>query len=446
MRLLYFLLYFILPYSLKIYYPKTKIIRRPKKYLQRTIYVCNHSASFMDPLVLASGTRPIVFFMTRSDVFTPLMKPILWASHMLPIYRQHDGVDTKEKNQEVFDECAKILKNGRNLLIYGEGFTDDIFVRRLKSIKKGAVRIGFTTLTTINWSKKIYIRTVGINYGNPNTIGSEVIISEGTSICLNDYKDAYLEHPNLVITELTNLIEKDLQKQITHVEEYDWAFFHEHVTRIKRIGIDPFDSDKSIPLLQRWENSKNFANWINQQNLHDEELVQLKTELEHYFNRLKKEKMTDSIIYESVENKQNTFGRWFMLMLLSPISLLGLIHNLLPYKLIKGFVEKSFKRSVFWGSVKMMLGVVAIGIWNIPLVILLHHFVIKPLCVGFEDKAWIISFAYYLITPVLGVVAYYANRTYQKLKLHKNKEKEIKKLALERTALLAKVNQLSFFK
>src|SRR5690554_1068762 len=151
MRFLYFIIHTVTSYSLLFFYKKVKVIRNPKRYLNRTIYVSNHAASFMDPLVIATQMRPIVFFMTRSDVFTTLMKPILWGAHMLPIYRQQDGVDTKVKNKKVFQKCAKILKGGRNLLIFGEGFTDDVFVRRLKPLKKGAVRIGFETLESLEW-------------------------------------------------------------------------------------------------------------------------------------------------------------------------------------------------------------------------------------------------------------------------------------------------------
>ena len=445
MRLLYFILYVILPYTLKIYYPKKKITNNPKKYLGRTIYVSNHSASFMDPLVIASRTRPIVFFMTRSDIFTPLMKPILWAAHMLPIYRQHDGVDTKEKNREVLQKCANVLKYGRNLLIFGEGFTDDVFVRRLKPLKKGAPRIGFETLESINWSKKIYIATVGINYGDPNVIGSEMIISNGPHICLNDYREEYLANPNRVVTQIMNQLEKDLQNQLTHVEEYDWAFFHEHVTRMKRIGIDPFDKDTSIPLLQRWENSKNFAKWINAQDLNDEDLIALKKDLNSYFSLLKKLRITDTVVYEEAENKQNTGLKWLKIILLLPLSVLGVIHNYLPYKLIKSFVEKSFKRRVFWGSVKMLLGVIAIGVWNIPLVILMHYFIIKPLCVGFENYAWAVSFAYYSIVPWFGVCAYYSRRWYENIQQHKKLKKQLSGLVERRKLLLERINRLSFF-
>ncbi len=122
MRLLYFVLYIILKYPLRIFYPRVHSVNSPKNFFGRTIYVSNHAASFMDPLVIASFRNPIVFFLTRSDVFTPISKPILWAAHMLPIYRQHDGVDTKDENQKTFESCAKILNFGRNLLIFGEGF------------------------------------------------------------------------------------------------------------------------------------------------------------------------------------------------------------------------------------------------------------------------------------------------------------------------------------
>ena len=154
MRLLYFILFCTLRYSLRIFYPRLKTINSPGNMFGRTIYVSNHAASFMDPLVVASFRPPIVFFLTRSDVFTKLTKPFLWAAHMLPIYRQQDGVDTKDENIKTFDECTKILKYGRNLLIFGEGFTDDVFIRRLKPVKKGAVRIGFYSLEKLNWKKR----------------------------------------------------------------------------------------------------------------------------------------------------------------------------------------------------------------------------------------------------------------------------------------------------
>ena len=163
-------MFYILNYTLRLYFRNVKVINKPPKY-GKTIYVSNHAASFMDPLVIAAFNRSVVYFMTRCDVFTSFTKPIFWVAHMLPIYRQRDGVNTKEKNIEVFKKCTETLLRNRNLLIFGEGFTDDTFIRRLKPIKKGAVRIGFITLEACNWKENIYIAAVGCNYSDPARFG-----------------------------------------------------------------------------------------------------------------------------------------------------------------------------------------------------------------------------------------------------------------------------------
>jgi 1-acyl-sn-glycerol-3-phosphate acyltransferase len=164
-------------YSLRIYFRTIQLINNPKQFFGRTIYVSNHAAAFMDPLVVGALGRPIVFFMTRADIFNKWTNPFLWMAHMLPIYRQLDGENTKFKNDKVFNRSARILQGGRNLLIFGEGFTDDEFKRRLKPVKKGAIRIGFYTLQKYNWKKKVYVAALGCNYSSPNLLRSDLLIS-----------------------------------------------------------------------------------------------------------------------------------------------------------------------------------------------------------------------------------------------------------------------------
>jgi 1-acyl-sn-glycerol-3-phosphate acyltransferase len=442
MRFLYLLLYFTLPYSLRLYYPKQRVVNKPRKHFGRTIYVSNHAASFMDPLIVGSMLRPIVFFMTRSDVFTKALKPILWMAHMLPIYRQHDGEDTKAKNDETFKKCTQILKGNRNLLIFGEGFTDDVFIRRLKPVKKGAARIGFGSLEAMNWEKEVFIAAIGINYSDPNCLGGSVLVSNGEPICLNDYKADYLENPSRAVNEVTKRIELDLQVQITHVENADWVFFHEHVSRLQRNGMHPEDPIRNISLLQKWKNSRALAAWMNAQNLNEnQELVTLKNELDAFFKKTKKQKIKDSYL-RKIEEKESNLLPCISLILLFPLMLLGAIHCYLPYKLIKNFTEKSFKRRVFWSSVKMMLGAVAIGLFNIPLVLLLNHFVFIPLFFDLKTINLFIPWIYYFTIPIFGVIAYRWFQTAQDLsamaKLRKSAN--LASLLAERSALIEKIN------
>lgn len=443
MRFLYFILHFLLRYPIHLFYPRQAFVNRPKNYFGRTIYVGNHAASFMDPLIVGVLQRPIVFFMTRSDVFTPALKPILWLVHMLPIYRQHDGEDTKLKNQETFSKCNAVLKSGRNLLIYGEGFTDDVFIRRLKPVKKGAARIGFGALEACNWEQKIYMAAVGINYADPNAFGSELLISNSDKFCLNDYKEAYLENPSKTISEVTKRIEIDLQHQITHVNELNWVFFHEHVVRLLRIGMHPEDVDVQIPLKTRWKNARKLALWMNDQSLEENaDLVQLKLDLESYFNEIRRAKTTEKAVFTVAENRGKS-PSMFVYVLLSPVLFLGILHCYLPYRFVKNFVEKTFKRSVFWSSVKMMLGLVAIGIFNIPIAVLLHHFVFVPLTAELVDWSSWFTFGYYLVIPFFGLLAYRFKKAKLELKsLEQLKAKNPTDLLQKRADLIKRINQL----
>lgn len=435
MRLFYFLLFFGLRYSMRLFYPRIKTVRSPKEFLGRTIYVSNHAASFMDPLAVASMRLPIVFFMTRSDVFKPLTRPFLWAAHMLPIYRQHDGVDTKNENTKVFNQCARILSFGRNLLIFGEGFTDDVFIRRLKPVKKGAIRIGFNALEKLEWKKNIYVAAVGCNYSDPNLMRSDLLISTSEKFCLNDYKEAYLENPNKIITELTRKVEVMMQEQITHVQNKSWADFHENVMKLTRKGMNALHSNRNIPLENRWRYSQRLAHWLNEQNEEGlDGLEGLKKDLEGYFSLLKRMKLNENIVHEIDE--KGTISRStevIKLIGLFPFALLGVLHCGLPYYFIRQFVQKSFKRKVFWGSVKMLLGMIFFGVLNLPYIFLFHAYI-------YPDY-WLATL-YFLLIGLFGLAAYEWMLAFNSFK-EKGvaKKADLSKLVAKRQALIKSIKE-----
>lgn len=439
MRLLYIILKVFLHYSLRLFYPRLRILNSPKRFLGRTIYVSNHAASFMDPLVVGVLQHPSVFFMTRSDIFTPVLKPILWLCQMLPIYRQHDGEDTKAKNDQSFAAATRVLKYGRNLLIFGEGFTDDVFIRRLKPVKKGAARIGFGALEKMNWEKKIYMSAIGINYGDPNYFRSDLLVSNSDRFCLNDYRAEYEANPNKVINDVTKRIEGLMQAQITHVENKDWVFFHEHVMRFLRLGLHPEDSDFSIPLKTRWENSRALAAWMNQQNLDEQaNLIELKKDLDSYFRLIKRMKLAEKDLHRLAENPNaSTWKEALFICILLPFSILGILHFYLIYRFVKNFTEKSFKRRVFWSSVKMVMGIAAMGFINIPIVWAISEYVF-PAC--FPPYS---GLAYYLLLPFAGLAAYMSARKWRTIRTIKQMKKaDLTEIQNRRRELKSRVEKL----
>ncbi|XOV66918.1 MAG: 1-acyl-sn-glycerol-3-phosphate acyltransferase [Fluviicola sp.] len=399
MRILYLILWITLRYSLRIFYPRLKVIGSPFSIFRRTIYVGNHPASFMDPISVAAMRFPSVFFMTRADIFTPALKPILWACQMLPIHRQHDGGDTRQKNTKSFDQAARVLKYNRSLLIFGEGFTDDVFIRRLKPVKKGAAKIGFEALEKLNWKKKIYMAAVGSNYSQPNKMRSDLLISTSEEFLLNDYREMYEENPNKAITTVTRRIEKMMQAQITHVQDKTQAEFHEQMMMLTRRGMNAESFDKSIPLERRWRYSQRLANWLNEQDVEgDEKLTKLKEDIAAYFQLLKRMRIKDKYVYwKQTHPKGERTKEVLMMIILFPFALLGLIHCGPWYLLIKRFVEKSFRRKVFWGSVKLVASKILMGLINLPVIWLFYYFVYP---------SWWLAIAYYLSIGLFGLAAY----------------------------------------
>ena len=395
MKPLYFFCRVIFNYPIRLFFPRHIILNNPKNAHNQTIYVSNHPASFMDPLVLPILTKPVYHFLARADVFSKFTSPIFKNAHMLPIYRQQDGVNTKEKNKEIFNASTQILLNGKNILIFAEGFTDDVFIRRHKPLKKGAIRIAFTTLEACNWNKEISIKIIGINYSSPKVFSSDLLVSFSKSIVINDYKEKYEKNPVKTINELNEKIEDELKSQITHLENPDDSILHENIMRISGIGMNESYFKSNINLEERWRNSQKIAQKLNKQD--DEAKNKLKQKLKDYFKEFDLNNIPEKLAYNDEKKSLAIFKNMFLLIVLLPIFLIGFIHCYLPYIPLKYWIQKQFKRPVFWSSVKLLLNAVLVCIINIPLIYLINMYLI--------DNCWI-SAVYYLSLGFIGSISY----------------------------------------
>jgi len=112
---------------------------------------------------------------------------------------------------------------------------------------------------------------------------------------------------------------------------------------------------------------------------------------------------------------------------------------------VKRFVEKSFKRRVFWSSVKLLLGAAAIAIWNIPLVILMHAYLFKSLLINLTEHTVLFAWIYYLIVPLFGLIAYRSFHFMKSIKdLKALKKTNYQAIVAERANLIQRIK--TFYK
>ena len=141
----------------------------------------NHQNALLDPLLIAAyarGKKP--YFLTRSDVFTGgFLMAVFDALRMIPIYRLRDGRDTLQKNQAVFDRCARLLSQGGHLLLFPEA--NHNLRRQVRPLSKGFTRIVLHTLDCFPQTD-LQLLPVGCNYQRPSGFPDRVAFQFGHPI------------------------------------------------------------------------------------------------------------------------------------------------------------------------------------------------------------------------------------------------------------------------
>jgi hypothetical protein len=197
-----------------------------------------------------------------------------------------------------------------------------------------------------------------------------------------------------------------MHEQITHIENKEVAPFHENIMAITRKGMNALNYNCKSSLLKRWTYSKDLAIWINKQDIEtNKALNKTKDQAESYFKLLSDSNIEERLVFWKKENPNGSRLKEIIhMILLFPFAIVGTIHCAIAYVFIKRFVEKSFKRKVFWASVKMLLGAIVIGLLNIPVIFIFYYFIFP---------SWMLAIAYYFSIGLTGLAAYKCMQSYK---------------------------------
>ena len=306
----------------------------------------------------------------------------------------------------------------------------------MQIFKKGAIRIGFTALEDLNWSVQIQVQGLGINYTNPGVLRSDVLIAAAEPIVLDAYKEAYLENPGKVITDLNRELENRMQQQITHVQRDENVRLHEQIMSLTLNGMHVTCFNSTLSLKDRWLYSQNLAVKLNSFADKDATLLELNEQITSYETELQKKGLTEAELFWFAIGKKWRLKTLAKMLLQLPFFLAGLIQVALPYFAVKRFVEQKFKRKVFWSSTKMGLLLLALPIWNFALLFLASCFI---------ELAWWYWILYFLSLHfvALGFYLFLQNSTLLMKSLRYNAQ-SMQSFVVTRGQLLGKLKTLQF--
>ncbi len=237
--------------GLLVYFKKIEVIGKenvPKN--TPVLFVANHRNGLIDPILIATNLPILFHFLTRASAFkNSIASFFLRSINMIPIYRIRDGVDTLQKNQEVFEQCYTIFDQNESVLIFPEG--NHGFPRRVRTLSKGFIRIAFGYLEK-NAEKDLLVIPVGINYENLVKPFKKVAIHIGKPFAASEFYNPNDENSSIenFKTEVFNA----LTELTTHIESLEQHDLIEN--KLKSEGIDftnPVIANQSISALNLLE-------------------------------------------------------------------------------------------------------------------------------------------------------------------------------------------------
>lgn len=316
----------------------------------------NHQNAALDAYAVITSLpfcQPV--FLARADVFKkPAVAWILQMIKILPVYRERDGTDSLEKNNEIFNLAIEVLEKKKVIGIFPEGRHNNS--RFLLPLKKGVPRVAFTAEEKNNFNLGLQIVPVGIYYDNYENSNSVLQVNYGKPIAVSSYRELYIQNPPKAMLTLRNDLEKAIKPLMIDIrnrecnDQYELLRYVFNRDMRKHLGLgcnqqDRFMADKEIILTLDRSMSGNAELF--------EKIMAMTRE---YQAVLSKGSISDRVV-ECNDNIGSLMLKTVWLLLFSPVFLYGYINSILPVIPPKLLVRK-IRDKQFHSSVKFVMSLI----------------------------------------------------------------------------------------
>ena len=355
------------------------------------IIAMNHPNAFTDPILISQISYPVKLrYLARGDAFKPgLTAWLLSRIGIVPIFRIQDGgKEGLKKNEEAYRLVNQLLKKNAKVIVFAEGLC--IQERRLRPLKKGVSRMIFGSYECLGENNNLTVVPVGINYSKADKFGSSAFYNIGDPILVKDFIEEYKLNPAKANNSFLKVLYPKMKELITHINnpENDEAVYHAEELFKKDLlieqGLNYKDLSHDFIVLTQLTEKVNSAE-IEKPEL----LAEFKLQAAAYFKILNENNLRDWLINPKNKNKityPSLILRILFLILLSPVYLIALIGNYLPYKLTDMLARKIVKNKEFYSSFAIAFGMTFFLINYILWFTIIYHFsetIFPPLFICF---------------------------------------------------------------
>ena len=338
-----------------------------------TLYVSNHVNSLMDPLVISISQKKQPGFLARADVFkNPKIAKYLYGLKMNPIYRIRDGVESLKLNEEIFERCSISLAQNDAIILFPEG--THLRKHNLRQFKKGFSRIAFAAESSNDFKLDVKVIPIGLNYSEHIYANSDLLINYGKPISVLDYKDRYMENPQMAMFEIREEVYQRMKELIVHIENEEFYTTIDELRIICREIVFEKLEIKENTLVNQLKADQYLVKTLeNKIETNKAEIETLKDETADYLKELKMHKINEVLMKKNPGIAGNLLMS-FLLILISPLFFFIAINNAIPYSLIRLLIKKKIKDDHFHSSIKVVSGMFLFPIFYIILSLILLIF------------------------------------------------------------------------
>jgi len=315
-----------------LYYKKVKVIGRKNiPYGSPIIFTPNHQNALMDALIVHDTARTSPVFMARADIFkNKTQKKILTFLKMLPIYRIRDGADELSKNDDTFNICLDILRDCYSVCLMPEGNHGD--KRRLRPLVKGTFRIAFKAHEEFGHKNPVMIVPIGIDFMHYQKMRQDLLVIYGKPIEVSEYIDAFHENPAKAMNSIKERLAEEIKKVIINIDNEEYYEMYLDLRTIYNSRMRNRAGIKGNSLYNRFEADKQMISIIDQNILSEPDKIRgLSEKVNEYMETLKILNLRNWVIDSNGFPILRILLQSVILLLTSPIFVIGYISNIIPY-------------------------------------------------------------------------------------------------------------------
>lgn len=395
--MLYRFIKILIKIGMRLYYSEIRV--KNPEFLDHNgpmIIIANHPNTLVDAWLIGNICKQPIYFMAKGTFFNNRLKMwFLRTLNLVPINRATESKTKGVSNQATFEECYKLLEQGKTLVIYPEG--NSFLERQLRELKSGTARIALEAEKRNLGKLNLKVVPMGLIYLQAEKFRSSILVNIGKGNKVTHHLEEYLNNPTVASKKMTEEFRAQLEKVLVTTQSKEQEELIEALVESiqSRYRGEENGVEQQVELLKRVRDRIEMLSLMEPWKV--EEIQNLLLNINWRVQKLNiKSDFLDRKFRSKMFVRQITFSITGLLIGF-PIFFVGFIHSIIPFKLTDMLMPKLVKNVEYYAPIAILIGLVLYPLTYVGFLWTVSSFV---------EMTFIMKFSYFMLMPITGMFAH----------------------------------------